>query len=182
MTKAQVIDNRNSIRIGVDYMSLDAPDDLGFRYLARYARHLANDRIVIESSLGYLSTKNRRLALNGFYFEGRPRQRITADLTVSFDLLRSPNHALRLGGELSVWYVKDDALLSARAVIDQNGKVTGVTIMNRRINEPKFGHHLAAEYEYAISYRTTLAGRVGIANLKKSGISSIIGVNVGHRF
>ena len=81
MTKAQVIDNKNSIRIGVDYMSLEAPDDLGFRYLARYARHLANDRIIIEGSLGYLSTKNRRLALNGFYFEGRPRQRITADLT-----------------------------------------------------------------------------------------------------
>lgn len=68
-TTAQVIDYKNSIRIGVDYMSLDSPDDLGLRYGVRYARHFAGDRIVIEGSLGYLNIKNRRLLTNNFYFE-----------------------------------------------------------------------------------------------------------------
>ncbi len=104
LSKAQLVDSKNSVRIGVDYMSLDAPDDLGFRYLARYARHLTNDRVVLEGSLGYLNIQNRRLVANNFYFEGRPRQRVTADLTASFDFLRDTRQALRLGGGPSVWY------------------------------------------------------------------------------
>ncbi|WP_139361705.1 DUF481 domain-containing protein [Spirosoma sp. 209] len=179
---AQVINYKNSIRVGTDYMSLDAPDDLGFRYVARYARHLANDRFVLEGSLGYLSIENRRLVFNNFYFTGRPRQRVTADLTVSFDFLRTARHALRLGGGPSVWYRKDDRLREARSVVNQSGQVTGVTILSEKADEANLGYHVAAEYDYAISPRITLAGRVGMANLSKAGISSAAGVNVGYRF
>lgn len=179
---AQAIDYKNSIRVGIDYMSLDAPDDLGIRYVARYARHLANDRIVLEGSFGYLCIENRRLVFNNFYFTGRPRQRVTADLTVSFDFLRDARHALRLGGGPSVWYRKDDRLREARSIVDQNGQITGVTILNEKVDEANFGYHLAAEYEYIIGARTTLAARVGMANLARAGISSIVGINVGYRF
>ena len=179
---AQLVDYKNSIRVGIDYMSLDAPDDLGFRYVARYARHLANDRIVIEGSFGYLNIENRRLVFNNFYFIGRPRQRVTADITVSFDLLRHARHALRLGGGPSVWYRKDDGLREARSIVDQNGQITGVTILNEKIDETNFGYHLAAEYEYIVGSRTTLAGRIGMANLAGAGINSIVGINIGYRF
>ena len=182
VTKAQVISYKNSVRLGIDYMSLDAPDDLGFRYGVRYARHLANDRIVLEGSLGYLSVENRRQVLNNFFFEGRPRQRITADLTVSFDLLRSLDHALRLGVGPSIWFRKDDIIREATAARNQSGNIVGVNVTNDRVDETNFGYHLMAEYEYAIASQITLAGRVGFASLNKAGISSIAGINVGYRF
>lgn len=182
MAEAQVATYKNSVRLGIDYMSLDAPDDLGFRYLARYARHLANDRLVIEGSLGYLSVENRRQVINNFFFEGRPRQRVTADLTLSFDLLNSPNHALRLGAGPSIWYRKDDRLRGAQTIRDQSGNIINVDITNERVDEANFGYHLMGEYEYAIAPQITLSGRVGFASLNKAGISSIAGVNVGYRF
>lgn len=179
---AQVINYRNSIRVGVDYMSLDGPDDLGFRYVARYARHLANDRIILEGSIGYLSIENRQSIFNNFYFTGRPRQRVTTDLTVMYDFLGHPRHALRLGGGPSIWYRKDDDLREARSVTNQNGQITGVTTRSEKVEEANFGYNLAAEYEYLLVSRTTLGGRIGIANLNRAGISSIVGINVGYRF
>ena len=182
LSNAQTVGYRNSIRIGVDYMSLDAPDDLGLRYLARYARYLGDDRIVVEGSVGYLRIQNRRLALNNFYFEGRPRQRVTADLTVSFDFLKSTHHALRLGGGPSVWYRRDDVLREARSDFGQNGQPEGITVVSEKLDETNIGYHLAAEYEYVIGARTTLAARFGLANLNRAGISSIAGLNLGYQF
>ncbi|WP_420150810.1 hypothetical protein [Spirosoma sp.] len=179
---AQVINYNNSIRIGIDYISLDAPDDLGIRYGLRYARHFANDRIVVAGSLGYLSIKNRRQVANNFYFEGRPRQRITADLTALYDILRSTRHAFRLGGGLSVWYRSDEILREARSVPGQNGQPAGIEIVSEKANETNVGFHLVAEYEYLIGSRTSLGAQVGMANLDKAGISSFAGINVGYRF
>ncbi|WP_461117409.1 hypothetical protein [Spirosoma jeollabukense] len=181
-TNAQTVTYKNSIRAGVDYMSLDGPDDLGLRYIARYARHLAKDRLVVEGSFGYLSIENRRPVFTNFYFVGRPRQRFTADLTGFFDCLRNARHALRLGGGPSVWYRKDDALREARSTINQNGQVTDVTILNEKVDEANVGYHVAAEYEYRIGARATLSGRIGMANLNRAGISSTAGINVGYRF
>lgn len=181
-SKAQVVPYKNTVGVGVDYMSLDGPDDLGLRYVARYARHIANDRIVLEGSLGYLSVKNRQLLVNNFYDEGRPRERLTADFTVSFDFLRSSRHALRLGAGPSIWYRKDDLLRSAQFSVQPNGTITDVTTVRNRIDETNFGYHIRAEYEYAFAPRTTLAGRVGIATLNRAGISSIAGLTLGYRF
>ena len=181
-TVAQVANYKNSIRIGVDYMSLDAPDDLGFRYGIRYARHFANDRIVLEGSLGYLNVETQRLVANYFYFTGRPRQRVTGDVTISFDFLRSDRHALRVGGGPSVWYRRDDDWREARSITDQNGQVTNILLRSEQTEETNIGYHVIAEYEYAITSRITLAGRFGVANLNIAGISSFAGVNVGYRF
>ncbi|GAB3789960.1 hypothetical protein GCM10028818_59350 [Spirosoma horti] len=179
---AQVINYKNSIRVGIDYMSLDAPDDLGLRYGVRYARHLANDRVVIEGSLGYLNIRNRRLIANNIYFVGRPRQRITTDLTALYDLLSSNRQAFRLGGGLSVWYRKDEILREARTVPGQNGQPDGIEVFSEKTNETNVGFHLVAEYEYTVSARTSLAARVGMANLDKAGISSFVGINIGYWF
>ena len=181
-TTAQVINYKNSIRVGIDYMSLDAPDDLGLRYGIRYARHFIDDRVVIEGGLGYLNIKNRRLVANNFYFEGRPRQRVTADLTALYDLLGNSRQAFRLGGGLSVWYRRDEILREARSVPGQNGQPSGIEVVSEKANETNAGFHLIAEYEYVISTRISLGARVGMANLDKAGISSFAGVNVGYRF
>ncbi|MBO0936483.1 outer membrane beta-barrel protein [Fibrella sp. HMF5335] len=181
-TTAQVINYKNSIRVGIDYMSLDAPDDFGLRYGVRYGRYFADDRIVIEGSLGYLNIKNRRLVINNFYFEGRPRQRVTADLTALYDLLGASRQALRLGGGLSVWHRKDEVLREARSFPGQNGQPLGIEVVSEKADETNPGFHLVVEYEYVIRARTSLGGRVGMANLDKAGISSFAGVNVGYRF
>lgn len=45
---------RNSVRLGVDFTSLDAPDAIGPRYVGRLARHFGKDRIVIAAEGGYM--------------------------------------------------------------------------------------------------------------------------------
>lgn len=179
---AQVVNYKNSVRVGIDYMSLDAPDDLGFRYGIRYARHVADDRVVIEAGLGYLNVKNQRLVINNFYFTGQPRKRVTADVTALYDLLGNRRQALRVGGGLSVWYRNDEILREARSVSGTNGQPAGIEVISEKVNETNVGFHLVAEYEYLINSRVSLAGRLGLANLDKAGISSFAGVSVGYRF
>ncbi|QJD77389.1 hypothetical protein [Spirosoma rhododendri] len=170
---------RNTGRVGVDFMSLDAPDDTGFRYWVRYDRHLAQDRIVLSGTLGYANVANRRqyTLSTPVIFDGRPRQRVTADLTLSYDFIRSYRHALRLGGGLSVWYRQDD-------VVRQISLVPGnaPAIDHVEINETNVGYHLTAEYEYALTTRVVAAGRFGLANLGEAGISSLVGISLGRRF
>lgn len=182
LAHAQVTHYRNSLRIGADYMSLDAPDDLGYRYMARYGRHFGKDRLVLEGSLGYLSTPNRHLLAQQVYLTGLPRKRITADLTIAFDLLGSSHHALRLGGGPSLWYRSDDALRSASYIVHQDGSLTDISVVRSKINEVNLGYHLIGEYEYALDNNVTLGARVGIASFTKAGMSSLAGINIGYRF
>ncbi|MFC5409057.1 hypothetical protein ACFPMF_07060 [Larkinella bovis] len=173
---AQKIDYKNAIRVGVDYLSLDAPDSGGNRYLVRYARHLGNDRIVLEASLGYLKVSNSQLLPSQFVFEGRPRKRITTDVMASFDFVRNPQHALRLGIGPSVWYREDDVVRSARY------EGTTVTIENRKIDEVNIGGNVAVEYEIVVFDRINLGVRAGLTNFKTAGISSMVGLNGGFTF
>jgi hypothetical protein len=99
--QAQVPANRNSIRLGIDLTSLDAPDDVGLRYVGRIARHFANDRIVVAAEGGYMQITSQNWLSNDVDPGPNKRERFTADATVLFDLLHSPRQALRLGGGLS---------------------------------------------------------------------------------
>lgn len=181
-THAQVTPYKNSLRAGIDYMSLDAPDDLGYRYRLGYARHAGGDRLVLGVSFGYLKVQNWEHIINGYSLEGRPRERVTADATVSFDFLKNQRHALRLGTGPSVWYRKDDRLRSVNYIILENGMLTDVKTQWKKFDELNVGYNLLAEYEYLITPEISLAGRFGVANLKRSGISSILGLELGYRF
>ncbi|RRB00729.1 hypothetical protein [Larkinella rosea] len=182
VAKAQIASFKNSVRVGIDYLSLDAPDDLGYRFLGQYARHVANDRIVLEAGLGYLQVENHRRLPNNYIFEGRPRKRITADLTASFDFIRNQHHALRLGVGPSVWYREDDLLLRADYSTQPGGGITDVKIENRPINEVNVGGHVITEYEYTTRDRITFGARFGYVNFKAGGISSLLGLTIGYRF
>ena len=163
-------------------MSLDAPDDLGYRARVSYARHVGNDRLVFGVSLGYMKIQNWEHIANGYSIEGRPRERVTADITVSFDFLKNQCHALRVGVGPSLWYRKDDRLRSANYLILENGMLTDVKTQWKKFDELNVGYNLLAEYEYLITPEISLAGRFGVANLKRSGISSILGLEVGYQF
>jgi hypothetical protein len=181
-SQAQVATYENSVRAGMDYMSLDAPDDLGYRMRAGYARHVGNDRLVFGVSLGYLKVQNWEHMVNNYSIEGRPRERVTTDVTVSFDFFKNTRHALRVGGGPSVWYRQDDRLRSANYLILENGRLADVKTQWERFDELNMGYNLLAEYEYGITPEISLAGRFGVANLKRSGMSSILGLEVGYRF
>ncbi|MPR34426.1 hypothetical protein [Salmonirosea aquatica] len=186
-TKAQVATYKNSVRAGIDYMSLDAPDDLGYRARLGYARHIGNDRLVFGVNLGYLKVRNWEhianiYTANNYSIEGRPRERVTADVTVSFDFLKNQRHALRIGAGPSVWYRKDDRLRSAQYIVFENGTLTDVKTQWERFDELNVGYNLLAEYEYLITPEISIAGRFGVANLRRSGISSVFGLEVGYRF
>ncbi len=178
---AQKPDYRNSLRFGADYMSLDAPDAMGYRVLGRYARHIGDDRLVLEGSLGYLKIPNRESIGNGYFVEGRPRMRLSSDVTVSFDFLRSPRHALRVGFGPSAWYRQDDSVKGANFEIAPDNTVILTKLERKPVNEVNFGYNAAAEFELAINYRYTTSLRFGLANLNGM-ISSMLGVNIGYRF
>ncbi|GAB3334606.1 hypothetical protein GCM10027299_42950 [Larkinella ripae] len=182
VAKAQNRVYKNALRVGVDYLTLDAPDDLGYRYLGRYARHLGNDRIVLEASLGYLKVANNRSLPNAYVFQGRARKRITADFTASFDFVKSSQHALRLGIGPSVWYREDDRWESVDYLINPDGSAAGISIKNRQINEVNLGGSAVAEYEFAATERLMLGARLGLTTFKTASISSLAGLNLGYRF
>lgn len=156
---------KNSIRVGVDYVILSTPDDVGLRYLARYARHLADDRIVLEGSVGYLSASGPKSI---FPSGGKHRQRITGEFTALYDFVKSPIHALRLGIGPSIWNRQDD--------------VRGVDVAFYPVNQTSIGAHAVVEYEYRVSTRLALSGRYGVAYFDVPGPSSMLGLNVGYRF
>jgi hypothetical protein len=182
LTTAQVINRKNSIRVGADIMSMNGSDDL--RGLVRYARHLSNDRIVLEGSVGYNRDQNWLSAApygHDFYYGARPRGRFMFDATASLDLIRNPHHALRVGGGPSVWFQKNE-IATGVAPIYNYDQLIGWRLVTRRTKEFSFGYNLAAEYEYLIGSRLSLSFRASLASINKVGTNSAAGVNIGYHF
>lgn len=176
---------KNSIQAGVDYMSLDFPDDLGYRYNIRYARHLANDRLILAATAGYFLTDNRNGKLNGQLVFGNKRQRLTGDLTILIDLLKSSRHALRIGGGLSCWARQDDIITALSSQIDVSrgsAILTATSVQRENVTALNVGWHATAEYEYLFANRITASSRFMVANLGLAGISSVAGLAIGYRF
>ncbi|GAB3760883.1 hypothetical protein [Spirosoma pomorum] len=163
-------------------MSLDFPDDLGFRYSLRYARHLANDRLILAATGGYLAVDNLIGEKNGQRVFGNKRQRLTSDLTILVDFLKSSRHALRAGGGLSGWARQDNVVIARQHQIDtrQGTAITTATAVQREnVTALTIGWHATVEYEYIFINRITASGRFLLANLGKAGISSMAGAAVG---
>jgi hypothetical protein len=180
---AQVASYKNSIRIGADIMSRGGTDD--FVPVIRYARHVVNDRIVLAGSAGYHKDKNTLYASDLGYdvsFGARPRQRFMFDATASFDLIRSPRHAFRLGGGPSAWFRKDEVATGTTPVYSNGGRLIGIYIVRDRTEEINIGYNLAAEYEYTFGSRVTLGIRANRVDINKVGVSSGAGMNIGYRF
>lgn len=175
--RAQSQIGRNSVRLGVDLTSLDAPDAVGPRYVGRLARHFRQDRLLITAEAGYMRLAMANQPFNGIDPGVNRRTRLTADVTVLADLLPNPNHALRLGGGLSTWYRQDDIYMGATRVGLDN-----VAIDRRSRREVNTGWHLAAEYEWVFVPNWGIDARFRVANLSAAGISSMLGMGISHRF
>ena len=182
--QAQTPTYRHSVGVGVERVGLDAPDGIGNRYLAHYTRHLRQDRLVLQGTLGYASVLNRRYLVNEYFIDGRRRQRFTADVTLAFNFLKSPRQALRLGAGPSAWYRREDLLQSARYTLSSNGEVNNVRADWQQQRELNWGYNLLLEYEYALTAQVIVSGNVKLVsvNAPGTGFNTIYGVGAGYRW
>lgn len=178
---AQVPAGRNSVRLGVDLTSLDAPDGVGPRYVGRLARYFGADRFVVAAEAGYLYVTSPNQPFNAVDPGPNRRERFTADVTVLVDLLRHPRHALRVGGGLSAWYRRDDTYRGATALFTPTG-LQGIAIDRLQRNGLNTGLHVATEYEWLLDPRWSMDVRLRVAALKEASTSAMLGAGVSYRF
>lgn len=175
--QAQTVPYRSSARLGVDIISLDAPDAVAPRYVARLARHFRNDRLVLAFEGGYARLVKSNQLFNTFDPGPNRRERLTADVTLLWDVLPDPRHTLRLGGGLSAWYRHDD-LYRGAATIGQDSFVVNRQAQQRGAT----GGHLAAEYEWLFNTRWGLDARVRVVTLREAGTSAILGMGINYHY
>lgn len=183
-TYAQTPAYRHSLGVGFERVGLDAPDAIGNRSLLNYSRHFRNDRLIVGANLGYLNVLNKRFLpnTNDYYVYGKRRERISADVTLAFDFLKHPRHALRLGAGPSLWYRQDQLIDDARYTVNlTTGEVTNVQVKWRQEKEFNFGFNVLIEYEYALTDQLLISGKVKFVDLNKAGQSSIYGAGIGYR-
>jgi hypothetical protein len=173
---------RYTIQKTFNLMTLDAPDARGLHQSLRVDRHLVNDRLVIAASIGYLKVLNRFKISDNVTLEGRPRLRLTTDLTLLVDLLKSQRFGLRLGGGPSVWARRDDVINQLSVGRTTEGDLVDVVAQRTRTSAVNFGYHFTGEFEAVIFPRVFLSAHVALANLKEAGYSSIAGVGIGYQF
>lgn len=178
---AQVSQHRNSVRLGIDLTSLDAPDAVGPRYVGRLARHFGNDRLVVAAEVGYMAKTTANFLFNEVDPGPNERERFTGDATVLFDVLPHPRHALRLGAGLSAWYRREDVYRGATLVSTPSGG-QAIAIDRQKRHELNMGGHFAMEYEWLFNPRWSADGRFRLADLSKAGIISMAGVGISHHF
>jgi hypothetical protein len=181
---AQSFVHQHSIGVGLERIGLDGPDDIGNRYLLRYARHFRNDRLVLVSNLGYVNALNRRYlqGAGDYYVTGKPRERFTADVTLAFDFIKHPRHAFRLGAGPSLWYRRDEPLGAVNYTVSSGGEVTNVRAQwQPLIKELNYGFNVLVEYEYALTDRVLASASLKFVDLERAGPSSIYGLGLGYR-
>lgn len=171
---------KNSIRLGVDHLSLDAPDGTARRVMVRYNRHFTQ-RWTLEGGLGYLSAHHTLQALL-FSMEGKRRERVMAEATIFFDVLKHPNHAFRLGGGPAFWYRNEELLGNVHYRVLDNTHILYYLAEINQVKGHSLGYQLAADYEYRIpEVNVSLGARFTFANLD-TAISSMLGLTAGYHF
>ena len=174
LLRAQSPLNRYSARLGVDLTTLDAPDDVGPRYVARLARHLHQNRVIIAAEAGYMRITTANQLFNTIDPGPNRRERFTTELSVLVDALSNPRHAFRLGGGLSAWYRRDDLYRGASTLGRDSYAI------DRRIQHGlTTGWHLAAEYAWRFDERWSVDARLRVTSLQEAGVRSALGTGTG---
>jgi hypothetical protein len=177
LLRAQSPLNRYSARLGVDLTTLDGPDDVAPRYVARLVRHLHQDRIIIAAEAGYMRLTTANQLFNTIDPGPNRRERYTTELSLLVDALSNPHHALRLGGGLSAWYRRDDLYRGASTLGRDSYAI------DRRIQRGlTTGWHLAVEYAWRFDERWSVDGRLRVSSLQGTGVSSALGTGLSYHF
>jgi hypothetical protein len=169
---------RNTGRLGINYLTLDMPDNAGVHYQGQYGRYTRNDRFIFLISAGYLAIQSDKNPLRPFN-----RKRITTDASVAVAPLKlGERHHLRIGAGLSVWYRDDAVVRRVSYSVKPDGTSLVIDLEMREVKTVDAGPHYLLEYEYRPDATYTGVVRLGLANLGEAGYSSLMGVALGRRF
>lgn len=186
VANAQFSNLKNSISLDANAVTLGNVTETGSGYGFTYARHLAKDRVSIGGRLGYIKARGEDVTVNGFSSYARRSERFTADLTVAYNFLKSPRHALRLGVGPSAWLRKDDILRGFTFVKEEidSPKIDRVDFAREDVQEVNFGGHLMGEYEFSVTQSLVLGVRGDLVqfNRNKTALNRMAGFKVGYRF
>lgn len=181
--RAQVpyVPAKNAIQIGTDYLDVDPANGLKYRFAFDYRRYMARDQIALGLSVGFMGSQRETVLIPDLVSVGKnTRQRITVDLTASYNLLHSVHHALRIGGGPSAWYTNDDLFMKVTPYPVSTG--TPVYAERRFTKTWAIGGHGLIEYTYALAFNTQVSLHTGTVLIGPSGFSPLFGLRAGYRF
>lgn len=161
------------VGIGLSYMSLDLPDDMVFRPSVSVEKHLIG-RLSVGAQLGGI----RYQGADNTHNIPEIRRRFTSDLTAKISALRYKRTALKIGVGPSLWYRNDEVVSRVQLRTDAPDFVSKPVSWDMKTNKGwHLGYNASVEVETAVSRNFSLAAGISVANLGRSGLSSILGLH-----
>lgn len=161
----------SNIGIGLDYMSLDLPDNLVISPNIHFQKQFSK-RLFAGTKLGVVN-------YSGFdnFSKSIPerRIRINIDLKPSIALLSFNRFNIKLGAGPSIWYRKDIIVNEWRFLLEPPNQI--LEFKKRRTEEINLGINVFSELNIKVYKKFSITGSFGVVNFKKAGTSSILGVN-----
>lgn len=176
---SQTIPQKNSIRVGISKVGLDAPDAVANRYELHYSRLLGFPRLKFEAKLGSLNTSYYESIHPDFL---NTRRRTTLDLVINYNVLKGYRHSIYPGIGISIWHRKDLLLNQVQYGASANGTLYVTSFTTRGFDEVNFGAYLSLQYEYRILPDVSISLQAGMNSLGRAGQNSNIGLSVGYLF
>jgi hypothetical protein len=172
--KAQISQNR--IGLGIDYLSLDLPDDMVFSPNINYQRQF-NKRLFISTKMGYVNYSGK-----DSFSQSIPenRKRIMLDIRPSFAVLKYKSNYFKIGAGPSFWYRDDDLVKQIRFSLDSPNQI--IEYKKTRTKEVNVGLSLYSEIDIAIIKKISIVGSFGFSTFKKAGSNSILGITTLYNF
>lgn len=166
----------NKIGLGIQYTSLDLPDDRIFIPNINYQK-MINRRFFVSLVVGYAQ-------INGFdkFFKTIPekRSRFTTDIIAQVAVLRFKENYLKIGGGTSIWYRNDNIVDTFKFDLSDQTRILDYKYKSN--TGWNVGYNLMSELEISCSKQVSLSSNFGVANLGNAGISTILGVKSYYKF
>ena len=170
---------KNRLGIGVNYVTLDLPDDIVIFPKVNY-QHQFNKRLFGAIELGYLNYNGKE---NIFNIIPETRKRITIDVSGKFTLLKYKNNYLKIEAGPSIWYRDDKLINQIKFLSKPPDYVTKiVSYKDNHINDWNLGYHFGMELEVSMGRRFSTIGYARSIHLNSAGTSSLLGIAILYKF
>lgn len=198
LAKGQPLIPGNSVRLALETVITNNhanPQSPMLRYSALYTKQLAQSRWLAEAGVSYMSVyEDERVDPFNYHFLGDRSQRISADLAILFNVLKSNRHTVRIGAGPSFWYQRNGYVRNLATYMTVGGQQIDYITFDR-VNQNQFdvGLNLRSEYDYAVSPHFIMGIRLGTSgtaihlgspSTQSSLIGTLItvGLSAGYRF
>ncbi len=169
----------NRLGIGLNYVALDAPDDLVFSPQLKY-EHIIKKRIFVNTQIGYINYHGTEA-----FFDKLPqtRNRINFDTGVKFAIIKYKNNYLKLGGGVSIWRRNDKIIDQIKVKAEAPDFVLQILSYNTKtVKDWNLGYNIVSEIDISVSKKVSISGSFGVANFKNAGLNSFLGLTGFYKF